>query len=227
MLRWICRDRSLDLDGQILYDDVAIIGHNVRTGATCFWDDVDGVVHDDDLPPLDYAAATEQEQARYREVFEFTDGELCVRCHDHDPFLYTPYLQSTPWTSVAADKGPYALVTLQGAPQSTNTTHLVSPPAAPCLTCHRLGSDNTCERYAADALGVTKGDAYEPEVLGAMEPGSPHWELAHWMPGPAQPAADYDAWLRTFGVAREHIQTCCEAPGQDIGDCRWEPVPSQ
>jgi hypothetical protein len=27
--------------------------------------------------------------------------------------------------------------------------------------------------------------------------------------------------------AAEHILACCESPGQNVGDCRWEPVPAE
>lgn len=221
---WICRDPYLDFDGSVLYHDMAVIGHNARTGATCFWDDVDDVTHEDDAPPLDLLEATEAERARNVEVFAHDDGSSCVPCHDHDPFIYTPYLQSTGWQSVAADKGPYHLVDLRGARRSTGVVHLVSPKAAACTSCHRLGSENTCSYFAPDSLGRHKIDAYEPEVHAATEPGSPHWTLAHWMPAPTD-FADFADWEAQLGPTRDHVLECCEAPGLDVGDCRWAPVP--
>lgn len=222
---WICRDPYLDLDGTVLYHDVAIVGQNTRTGAACFWDDVNDVTHEDDMPPLDLLEATEAERARSIEVFEHNDGTGCVTCHDHDPFLYTPYLQSTPWTSVAADKGPYHLVDLQGVPRSTEVMHLVSPQADPCTSCHRIGSNNTCSYFAPDSLGHSKIDAYEPEVHAAAEPGSPHWALAYWMPTATPAVADFADWEAMFAEAREHVLRCCEAPGIDGDGCEWAPVP--
>lgn len=227
VLQWICRDRYLDLDGSVLYEDVALIGHNTRTGATCFWDDVDDAIHDDDMPALDLTTATDEERARHDAVFDFAGGDVCVQCHDHDPFIYTPYLESTGWISGAMNKGPYGMVALDGTVRPTGTQHLVSPEAGPCLTCHRLGSENTCRRFAPDAMGMGKDDGYEPEVRSAAEPGSPHWRLAHWMPSVASPIADFAMWLSTFGSARDHILECCESPGEDVGACRWEPVQSK
>jgi hypothetical protein len=224
---WICRDPYLDLDGSVIYEDMAVIGHNTRTGATCFWDDVNDVTHEDDAPPLDLLEATEEDRARSIEVFKYNDGSSCVTCHDHDPFLYTPYLQSTSWASVAADKGPYHLVDLHGVPRSTGVMHLVSPQADACTSCHRIGSENTCSYFAPDSLGVHKIDAYEPEVHAATEPGSPHWSLAYWMPSEtATPAvADFADWEAMFAEARDHVLRCCEAPGIDGDGCQWAPVP--
>jgi hypothetical protein len=223
---WVCRDPYLELDGRVVFEDMAVIGHNRRTGATCFWDDINDVMHEDDAPPLDLLAATEDERARFVARFSFTDGSGCIGCHDHDPFLYTPYLQSTGWTSVAADKGPYHLVDLSGAARPTNVQHLVSPEAAACTTCHRLGSENTCSLFAPDALGVHKTVDYEPAVHAATEPGSPHWPLAYWMPGPPHALTDFTQWEDTYATAKAHILQCCESPGVNADGCAWAPVPA-
>lgn len=224
---WVCRDPYLDYDGTVLYHDVAVIGHNRRTGASCFWDDDNDLVHDDDAPPLDLSEASEEERARSIDWFPYNDGSRCLTCHDHDPFIYTPYLQSTTWESVAASKGPYHLVGLDGTPRSTGVMELVSPAASPCTSCHRLGSNETCSFFAPDALAAYKGSIYESEVRAAAEPGSPHWPLAYWMPGPPHAFAGFSEWESTYGAAREHILACCEAPGLDVDGCQWRPVPVQ
>lgn len=225
VFEWICREPYLGAAGEILYHDVAIIGHNTRTGATCFWDDVDDVTHADGLPPLDLLEATEEERARFDEMFSFTDGEVCVKCHDHDPFLYTPYLQSTRWTSFAARKGPYARVDLDGRLRPTGNWHLVSPQAAACTSCHRIGSAGMCARFVRDSFGEATSPSHEQAVRDAGQPGSPHWRLAYWMPTEDVALTDFAQWLAQFGDARDHILECCAAPGEDVGDCRWEPVP--
>ena len=220
IMRWICRDPYRDRDGSVIYEDVALIGHNTRTGATCFWDDVDDVLHDDDMPALDLSTATEAERREHDATFQFESGEVCVQCHDHDPFVYTPYLASTGWTPVAV-KGPYSMVGLDRTPRPTGVRHLVSPEAAPCTSCHRLGDQATCRRFAADAMGLQKDAFYEDDIRTAAEPGNPHWRLAYWMPG--EPLASREAWDATFAAAREAILDCCEDPTA----CDWEPVPTR
>lgn len=227
VLQWICRDPYLDLDGSMVYADMGLIGQNSRTGTACFWDDIDNVTHDDDMPPLDLLEASDEERARHHEVFYFTDGAGCVGCHDHDPFIYTPYLQSAPWTTVAAKKAPYGLLNLDGTVRATGNTHLVSPQASACLACHRLGSESTCGTFARDSMGLDKGGAFEAAVLDAAMPGSPHWALAYWMPGASAAVPDFATWEMIFGAARDHVLTCCEAPGLDVGTCRWEPIAAQ
>lgn len=224
---WICRDPYLDLDGELVYEDVAAIGHNLRTGATCFWDDVDHSTHDEDLPSFHVADATERARSQFTERVKPADGLACVRCHDHDPFLYTPYLQSIEWESFAANDGPYSLVGLEPAPRPTGIEHLVSSEAAPCTACHRIGSAGTCDRFVRDAFATDKASAYQLDVLEAAEPGSSHWQLAYWMPSADLAVADFADWLSTFGGAREHILACCESPGEDVDGCEWAPVPAE
>lgn len=222
---WICRDPYLEVDGTVIYEDMAIIGHNGRTGATCFWDDVDNVIHEDDTPSLDLEAASLTERQRWIETFEYTDGANCIRCHDHDPFLYTPHLQSTTWQTIANKSRPYHRVGLDGQARPTGVMHLVSPAAAACTGCHRVGNADTCEVFARDALGAFKHYPYEDAVHDAMDPGSPHWPLAYWMPGPTQPVDSFAQWDAMFGQAREHILSCCDDPG--ASGCEWAPVPAQ
>ncbi|MFO0633720.1 MAG: hypothetical protein U0168_12790 [Nannocystaceae bacterium] len=228
MLRWICRDPYLDVDGTVIYEDMGLIGQNTRTGVACFWDDIDDVTHDDDMPPLDLMEASEAERQRFLEVFYFVDGSgTCRTCHDHDPFIFTPYLQSTQWISVAADKGPYSFARLDGNAKSTGNSHLVSRQAAACTACHRIGSEGTCSSFAPNSLGLGKDATHEQSVHDAAMPGSPDWRLAYWMPGPGLAVPDFDAWDMLFGPARDHVLQCCAAPGDNVGDCLWEPVPAQ
>ncbi|MFO0634327.1 MAG: hypothetical protein U0168_15890 [Nannocystaceae bacterium] len=223
VVRWICRDPLLDADGRVRFRDAAIIGHNRRTGATCFWDDIDETTHDDDLPPLDLLTATDAERQEFLDRFHYNDGSRCISCHDHDPFIYTPFLQSVSWTSFAPELGPYALVERDGRLVATGKRHLVSTRAQPCTQCHRLGDDGTCRLLAPDALGASKRDGHQQAVLDAMVEGSPHWTLAYWMPIPG--LLDHEAWAARFADARAHVLACCETPGEDVGDCVWQPVP--
>jgi hypothetical protein len=227
MLRWICRD-AYDDGGRRLYTDMGLIGQNTRTGVACFWDDIDNVTHDNDMPNLDLLEASDDELARHLEVFYFTNGEGCTPCHDHDPFVYTPYLQSTGWVSVAMDKGPYSLLTVGGERQAVPVMQLVSPEATMCTACHRIGSGATCASFARDAVALDKGGPwYEQSVRDAAMPGSPHWKLAYWMPGDSVLLPDFDLWSRAFGPAAQHVVECCGAPGRDVGSCVWDSIPTE
>lgn len=100
----------------------------------------------------------------------------------------------------------------------------MSPRAAACTGCHRLGSAKTCTTLAPDALGAAKDPNYEPSIVDAMQPGSPHWRLAYWMPD-ATSIADFEQWQATYADARAHILACCDAPAENVGDCEWAAAP--
>ena len=227
MFKWICRDPYDDGTG-IVYTDMGLIGHNTRTGATCYWDDIDNVTHDDDMPPLDLMTASDEELARFLAVFYHTEGETCVGCHDHDPFIYTPYLQSTGWVTDLHPKGPYAVVGLDGARRPTGNKHLVSPEVTACTQCHRIGSEASCTDFSRDSMGMDKGSwSYEPAIVDAAEPNSPFWRLAFWMPGGDLDVPDFATWLTLFDGPRAHLIECCANPGVNAGDCVWADVPHE
>ena len=227
LFKWICRDPYDDGNG-LVYTDMGFIGHNTRTGATCYWDDVDNVTRDDDMPPLDLMGASEEEVARFLEVFYHTEGETCVTCHDHDPFVYTPYLQATEWTTGVHTKSPYSVVALDGTLRPTGNKHLVSPEVTACAQCHRIGSQSSCTDFSRDSMGMDKGLwTYEQAVVDAAQPGSPFWRLAFWMPGGDLDVPDFATWLTLFEGPRAHLMECCANPGVNEGDCVWADLPTE
>lgn len=225
VVKWICRD---PFEGEDVYADVGVIMHNERNGATCFFDDIDEVTGNDDLPDLDLNTAGEANLQRYLDTFYFTDGESCSRdCHGSDPFVYTPYFSGITWQTGAYVNGPYTRVQLDGSYAPVQASHLRSPEVAPCLGCHRVGSTASCDFLAPDALGLYKTPAHEQALFDATDPSSPDWRLALWMPEPLPKLKSLDEWLVLYGAARDKIVECCGDPGVDSAGCVWEPIPTE
>lgn len=224
--KWICRD-PYEVDGQVVYADAGAIAYNAATGASCWWDDVDNVTGDDDWPSLDLMDGDADNLARHLETFYYTEGDSCTSCHDNDPYVYTPYLQSQAWPVLSPHAlGPYSHVRLDGTLDATANVHLVSPEVQPCTMCHRLSAAGSCDFLAADSLGQNKDlYAYDPAVIEASDPQSPHWRLAYWMPGEPPEVPTYAQWLATFGAARDRIDECCANPGVSTASCEWAPIP--
>ncbi len=221
-VKWICRDPDPQTG---IFADAGAIMHNRRNGATCFFDDVDFVTGMDDWPDLDFVESDQDNFDDYVAKFYFTDGASCSRdCHDADPFIYTPYFRGVEWftSNYVVDK--YARVALDGGLEPIDASHLVSPDVVACRACHRLGSASGCDLLGPDALGEYKNGAVEQAVVDATEPGSPHWELAYWMPN-GREIESFEMWTKMYGEAKARITECCQQPGVNTPDCQWEPIP--
>ncbi len=228
--KWICRRNTARDDPDAPYDDVGLILYNERTGASCWFDDMDATgLGPDNWPAMDLTRPDADVDAWLR-FFYVTDGDGCVGCHDNDPFVYTPYLQSVGWRSGPWVFGSFQRVTLDGSLVSTGASHLVSPEAAACTSCHRITSSNTCATWAPESIGAYKGGGYQAHVAQAAgDLDSPLWHLGTWMP--PSPGTDGHAWHARNGAAAALVTACCLQPGVDqpaTGDtpaCTWEPVP--
>jgi hypothetical protein len=225
--KWICRD-PYDNGGAPQYADAGAVAYNRSTGASCWWDDVDFVSGDDDWPSLDLMEGDADNLARHLEVFYATEGEHCTGCHDNDPFIYTPYLQSVMWPIGAHVAAPFSITRVDGSQSATPNVHLVSREVAACTKCHRLSSAATCEFLSADSMGLNKGlYSYEQAVLDAADPTSPHWRLAWWMPHGPPEVETYAEWIEGFGEAADRVAECCANPGVETPTCAWAPIPAE
>ena len=244
--KWICRRNQYvagAIDDETLpYDDVGLILHNSRNGASCWFDDNDHTgIAGRNMPDIDLTKDNPENQAQFLGYYYYTDGKSCTRCHDNDPFNYTPYLQSVHWQAGAYTSSGFTRVALDSAPSGTyaenNTSHLVSAGADACTSCHRISSGATCSTWAPDSYGVTKAPGTEDRVFTASaDANSPLWWLGTWMPytGDGQPTPpDHEAWEARYGLARDTIQACCARPGVNTFDdngapvCEWEPTPTE
>lgn len=225
-VKWICRRnvysaRAAD-DPSVPYDDVGAILYNMRTGASCWVDDTGAGINDDNWPAMDLTTE-DADVAAWIRYFYAADGTGCSSCHDNDPFIYTPFLQSVGWVTGDYTWGGFSRVGLDGSRTLVEGLHLVSPEADACTSCHRITSTQTCSSWAADSMGTYKGSGTQPSLLVALgDTTSPLWEINTWMPV-ADPFPDPDEWEATYGEARDAIQACCAQPGVETDACTWEP----
>jgi hypothetical protein len=207
--RFMCRRAP---DGAA-YDDIGIIGHNPKTGATCFWTALDEKRTDGVIPALDVSDGDPKKLDALAQSMQLAyEGDKCVSCHDGDPFLYTPHLEGVwRWDTDVYRFGPYKQVRLAGPPTPVAHKHLVSDEASPCTTCHRIADGRTCDTFVPSSAGIVDEDLpYQPELMRSRA-------LARWMPHPP------GTWGPAQDAAVAHIRTCCASP--DAPTCRWAPIP--
>ena len=209
------------------YDDHGMILHNERTGATCFYDDTDGVTNGNSNPDIDLTSGDPKKVTDFMNTYYELEGGNCIGCHDNDPFMYSPYVKAAGWeTSESYTFGKYfAVRTVE--PEKSHVVSLTAEKAGPCLSCHRIGQANTCRIFATDSAGMDPPSGLHkwlktPPPRGtAISPDGAKWNFPAWMPTNEAQGDPTDAsWHDAYGEAIETIRTCCtnhDAPG-----CTWE-----
>lgn len=245
-VKWICRREHVHnrlFDPLVNYEDHGIIMHNSRTGATCYYDDVDNVTNGENNPDIDLTSGDPEKVTRFLDTYYRHEGSNCAGCHDNDPFMYSPYLKGANWqTSEAYTLGKYFAVRTKD-PEKSHVVELTAPKAEPCLACHRIGQGRTCRTFSMDSAGMgdhpglhswlkrkpasDQGNGVEPEsgadpIWGiANDPSGHAWPYPVWMP--PQPGSSESLmvnWQRDYAEAVQTIQTCCE--NHDAPGCTWK-----
>lgn len=241
-VKWICRRNTFTpqySDATVPFDKISIIGHNRRTGATCFWETNGYPISGQQIPSLDIAEAPAPVLAAYQKHFSGTEGAGCLYCHDNDPFLFTPYLKSVAWVGGSHTSGPFAKVILKGAPANVGYRQLTAPDARACTACHRIANGRSCNGWSQDAFGDAKDYGYENSVLAALDrttiqngvivrQAGIDWSLAYWMPPKIDPnKTDWKQWHGRYGKAKETVLKCCREVHAGISspECSWAPIP--
>lgn len=241
-VKWICRRNHFTpqySDPKVPYDAVAVIATNMRTGATCFWNDDSGTIAGEDWPSMDVTQASDKELNHFAKHFDVSQGAGCIYCHDSQAFLYSPYLKTAGWKTDDYRFSPYARVLMNGKPESMPYKMLTSPDAKSCTQCHRIGTGRTCMSWASDAMGNTKEYGYETSSLLAIDkvvvengqkvrkPGE-NWSLAYWMPPSINTnPIDWKEWHARFGKAKDTVLKCCSEyhSGVHSPECTWADIP--
>jgi hypothetical protein len=244
-IQWafICRRYSLRSDANDpKFEDVAVVGHNKATGATCFFQMLE---HDDRgrdtsrvPPPSEPPEATPAGALKAAEFWlapEQTASIRCNSCHDNDAFIHTPYVdqvrkivdgQSLPLVpagpnlkATPPEKSRYFFV---GAPFQENypapwrwpkPTRL-RPLGNACTTCHNIGTHRSCSYFAQIA-----GGQQLPTDVSAYGATWPH---SHWMPPGTDMSGMTEAdWNADFSASLNQITQCCANPTAPT--CRLKP----
>lgn len=246
-IQWafICRRYTLRTDpNDPKFEDVAVIGHNKATGATCFFQMLkhDPPVHGLDAsrvpPPSEPAAATPPGSIKAEDFWlnpEVTAGIGCNKCHDSDPFIHTPYVdqvrrtvdgQNVPLVppgpnlkATPPDKSRYFFV---GVPFQENFPAAwrwpkpmrLQPLGNACTTCHNMGVHRSCSFFSRLAGG--QDNPTDVSQFGST------WPHSHWMPPDIETSGMTEAdWKLDFAASLKQITDCCNDPSAAV--CRQKP----
>jgi hypothetical protein len=136
------------------FNDIAMIGHDPKTGKTCFFQNklFDGT----DGARIPHPADIEKS----RHVWDQPKG-YCMGCHSADPFIHTAWIDgarrgdgSTIVPMVATKTSPYSVVNRDaqasariGGSSWEMPKQLVSDGARACTSCHRIGGGDAMRRF--------------------------------------------------------------------------------
>lgn len=205
-----------------IYHDVAMIGHNAETGATCFFQSFPTERIRYFPSPLTAGGPPDVGTADALDVWDrpaLTADIHCNRCHGADPWIHSPWIDQmrsredasqplVPWTALG--QPPYHVVGT--AFSSWNLRHL-APEGNACLACHRIAPGELCE----DGVRYASG---EPIWLPLTDAGRA-WPTSHWMP--PEGAASQAEWESVWRPHVDQLLGCCRNPSN--AECARQDVP--
>ncbi|WP_157935915.1 hypothetical protein [Paracoccus zhejiangensis] len=201
MVSVMCRQKVIRAADSLDFDEIDVIAHNPATGATC-WFQASGR----DGQPVSGRAVrspvAEQDNGFWTAPEDVaTDG--CGTCHDNDPFMYSPFVGQVISELPAAPFGPYFHVGPEFGFDAwpTRTFDLADNT---CLSCHRIGTDQTCGALTRVMTGQTV-----PTGADAL---ARSYAFTHAMPPDFN--QDIETWTTIYGPAIDQIRSCCLDPDQ-------------
>lgn len=242
-IQWsfICRRYSLRTDpNDPKFEDVAVVGHNRSTGATCFFQMLRYEAHGLDTsrvpPPSEAAEVTPPGAVKAKDFWlapDATAGIRCNTCHDSDPFIHTPHVDQVrktvdgvtvpvvpPGPNLRADppdKSRYHFVGAPFQPESAarwEKPMRLKPLGNSCTSCHNIGVHRSCDYFARVA-----GGQLAPTDIS--QHGST-WPHSHWMPPDTGSSEMTESdWRTNYAESLKQITDCCANP--DAAVCRKRP----
>lgn len=186
------------------------------------------------LPPLERAMAAKDFWILPSAPRTVDSGFACIKCHDSDPFMLSPYVAQVTkpingveqyvipcdpakagqtqkrLCKVDGGQGKYSNLSKFHQPPEWRHSFGVAPkdPAAKeCVSCHRIGTINTCETWARDSTGALKTMASFRTTRSLSFPAN------HWMPvrpnAQLHAYATEQAWQADFKKSSDAILNCC------------------
>ena len=228
------------------FNDIAMIGHNPKTGKTCFFQNK---LHEGkDGGHITHPADVE----RSREIWDTPKG-YCAGCHSSDAFIHSPWIDGAkrsdgtpivpmmgkhPDFEISWLAAPYSIVNRQaqdeakvGSAAWPKPKQLISEEASACMACHRIGNGDGMKRFpmwstGEDGIASTQASGtYDGKIAHRYSPAAQTFEATHWMP-PRLEGLDASTWGNSpFAKAVAHIKTC--AANENAPGCAWADVPEK
>jgi hypothetical protein len=227
---WLLLCRKVADDGKGMtktktFTDMAMIGHNPKTGRTCFFQNSIGSGKDGSKVP--HPGDVEKSTTVWS---SYVQSYCSGTCHGESAFTHSPWIDgakrangkpivpkvgehpdflisdlSAPYNIVAADKLGFSL-----------PKQLVSDEVGACNNCHRLAG-GTLQNFAKWSTGT--GEDYFSNITDFGK----KFENSHWMP-PRRDGLTEANWASSkYGQALQFMQKCNDNSADPA--CIWADVP--
>ncbi|MEZ4318407.1 MAG: hypothetical protein R3F61_12925 [Myxococcota bacterium] len=205
-----------------LYHDVAMIGHNAETGATCFFQSFPEARQRYFPSPLTAGGTPDYGTRDARMVWDRpgdTASIACHRCHGSDPWIHSPWIDqledpANPGQPFVPPTGsnntPYHVVGTEFARWRLTQ---IAPEGNACLACHRMHPGPDAESFIQYSVG---GDIGMP-LTGT----STTWPASHWMP--PEDGSTPEDFAALWQPHVDQLLECTRTPNAAV--CNRQPVP--
>jgi hypothetical protein len=207
------------------FNDIAMLGHNPKTGRTCFFQN--------SLSGKDNGGAVPHPGDVSRSLTLWSDNvqSYCSgSCHGNSPFVHSPWIDgakrkdgktvvprmgehadlpishATPYNLVAADKLGFDLPKI-----------LISEEAAACTNCHSLAQGRTMGDFSDWSTGT--GETY----MRNMTDTGKKFQNSHWMPMNIEGLNEGNFATSKYGKALDFLRKCSATPSDPL--CDWADTP--
>lgn len=226
------------------FNDIAMIGHNPKTGKTCFFQNkiFDGT----DGARVPHPADVEKS----RHIWDEPKG-YCMRCHSAEAFIHSPWIDGAkrrdgspivpmmgkhPDFEISWNASPYSIVNRAaqargrvGGSSWDLPKHLVSEGAEACTSCHRIGGGDGMRRFPLWAVGEEGLDTFASGTSGPLQgrltDHAKKFESSHWMPLRLD-GLNAENWNESkYAKAAAHIKSCAQNASAE--GCAWADVPAE
>ncbi len=185
-----CRKKNSGAD---FYGDIAVIQHNKKNGATCFYQALGRLYRKVRAPSEGAVNWRDDGEGKWKTPSE-AEQDKCVSCHDNGPIIRSPYLNKLTGANALPgvylpngdfDTGfngkglPYAFV---GSAFKHWKAFTVEVPGNVCTSCHRMGISNVASESGTSLDFGIRATSDKNQNKNPTSANSPIW----MMPVPKQ-----------------------------------------
>lgn len=203
----------------LAFNDIAVIQHNILTGATCWYQSEVGTeknITPDIRSPIHGEVVNANRKRKM--IFWKKPSELdnCTLCHNNDPFIVTPYLFQMDMVSKISFKKIKGRYWSYGKPAWNSNVHVLAyndSKAKICTKCHRIAKhpiENRCQEFINDSIGTGRQSSSHSKIRT-----KPH---SQWMPPPDSNYSEDEILDAVI-----ELSACCD--GSEQRRCTLVPIP--